>query len=248
MPTDVTVFSPHLDDGVLSASARLMQPGAQLVTVLSGGPPPDLDVTRWGRLTRAASMAQRHAERLAEDDRAVAILGCASVRLGEPEEEFRDAELDRERLIRRVEPLVEAAGQVWAPSAVGGNRDHRAVRDAVLSACRRVGREHEVFLFADLPYSIEYGWPEWVTGEANGEFLDADYWLHSELTGRGLDPEQMDAQVIELSPDDRARKEQAVLCYASQLPALGLGANEPARWRWVLSYELTWQLRSLPAL
>lgn len=248
MPADVMVFSPHLDDGVLSASARLMRPGARLVTVLSGGPPADLDVTRWGRLTRAASMVQRHAERLAEDDRAVAILGCSSARLDEPEEEFRDGELDRQQLVRRLEPLVEAAGQVWAPAAVGGNRDHRAVRDAVLAACRQVGREHDVILFADLPYSIPYGWPEWVTGVGNGEFLDVAEWLRSDLVGRGLDPEELDPQAVALSGEERARKERAVLCYATQLPALGLSPSDPLRWDSLLSHEVTWRLRSLPAL
>jgi len=236
------VFSPHLDDAVLSASVRLMSRAARVVTVFAGPPPDRIELTEWDRLTGARSSRERHLERLAEDQEAMALLGCASRRLDEPEAEYREGDLDFARLTALLRPLLVGAAEVWMPAAIGGHPDHIATRDAVLAALDGV-RDHRVFLYADLPYAIWYGWPTWVSGEAAPEFLDPDRWLVDELVKGGLAPARLKADVVELTPRMRERKGAAVRSYRTQLPALTIAPNDGYRWPMFLRYEVAWQFR-----
>ncbi len=251
-----TVFSTHLDDAVLSAAARLLQPGSRAVTVFAGPPPGGLPSTVWGRVTRAVSPAQRHGERLEEDRRAMEALGCPALRLDVPEIEYRPGDLAKiefgprgvrqdeivERIAEEVAPLVAESSEIWAPAAVGRHLDHLAARDGVLAAWRSHGSSVPARLYADLPYSIQYGWPSWVTGAPDGRYLDAGAWLEGELAGCGLDPSLLVADVRELDAEMRRRKETAVLAYQTQLPSLHLGPDDSRRWRHLLSHELSWRL------
>jgi len=242
MEKRVFVLSAHLDDAVLSASNRLMQPGTTLVTVFSGMPPDDVALTYWDRLTRASSSRERQRERLAEDDEAHRVLGCDSLRLGEQEEQYRSGPLDGERLAARIGDVIGRAAEVWIPAAIGGHNDHRAARDAALAAVEAAPERPEVHLYADLPYALWYGWPSWVTGREPRAYLDVDAWLDGELSYRGLDPRRMTRQAVELSPRARALKEAAMSAYRSQLPALSLDGSNPERLRNVLSHEVAWLL------
>ncbi|AJC53644.1 hypothetical protein GZL_01040 [Streptomyces sp. 769] len=151
------MFSPHMDDAVLSAAACLLRPGTEVVTVFAGPPPSATGLTHWDRLTRARSSADRHTERLAEDDRAMALLGVPFQRLDEVDKQYRQDELDTRALADRLADFARAADEVWAPAAVGGHPDHVTVRDSVLAGLRERNPAVPVVVYADQPYSLWAG-------------------------------------------------------------------------------------------
>jgi LmbE family N-acetylglucosaminyl deacetylase len=224
-----------------------MQPGSRAVTVLAGPPPSDLPATEWGRISRSVSPVQRHAERLEEDEQAMEALGCPAIRLGIPELEYRPNDVGQDEIVGRVAnevaPLVAESSEMWVPAGIGGHIDHIATRDGVLAAWRSLGSSAAIRLYADQPYSIiMYGWPSWVTGVPDGEYLDIGAWLEQELISCGLDPSILVADVRELDLEMQQRKESAVMAYRTQLPGIGLGPNASRRWRDLLSHELSWRL------
>lgn len=240
MTPRVVVLSAHLDDGVLSASAQLVRPGAELVTVFSGAPPQGLPLTPWGRLTGATSMGERHQERLAEDGSAAELLGCVRRHLDLPEEEYRRQPLAVDVVAETLRPVLLGADEVWCPAAIGDHPDHRLVREATLAARPwQDDASPELHLFADLPYSLSAGqWPRWVRRSPDEEPAVAS--LHSAVRGsgvRGLEP-----IVLELAADLRARKADAVACYASQLPALGFASRTDGPWSDLVTNEAAWRV------
>jgi LmbE family N-acetylglucosaminyl deacetylase len=247
---EALVFSAHLDDGVLSASLRLARPSARLVTVFSAAPPDGLGVTEWDVLTRASSSAVRHRERLAEDAAAAAVLGCGTVYLDQPENSYRDgAPADLAAAAEAVAPLLPGAAEVWVPAGIGGHPDHRAAREAVLSAVRRLPAPPPVYLYADLPYTIRHGWPRWVSGEPGEAYLDPDIWLDLDpdawldldLRERGLDPARLEPLVFHLTPAQQKLKAAAVACYPTQLAALEVVPDSGPRWTNLMSHEVVWR-------
>ncbi|QXJ22302.1 PIG-L family deacetylase [Actinomadura graeca] len=244
MPSPV-VFSPHLDDAAFSASAQLMRAGTRVVTVFAGPPPDGVTLTHYDRLSGARSSRERHRERLAEDDRALDVLGCAWTRCDELDDQYRDGPVDQGALFSRLEPHLASADEIWIPAGIGGHPDHVTVRDTLLNGLARraapSGPQAKVRLYADLPYAIKYGWPSWVTGEDPRPYLDIDYWLAGQLTGGGLDPARLTREAHRLPPDARARKDRAVREYRTQLPCLGLDPANAARWDMLVGYEVSWR-------
>lgn len=172
-------------------------------------------------------------------------IGCSVRHLDEPEAQYRaGSEVDIGRLAVLISPWVNSASEVWAPAAIGGHTDHIAVRKATLAACRAAG-DHapELYFYADLPYSLAYGWPSWVTGEPCPEYLDVDFWLNSEMISQGIDGMCAERKVFPLDEDSQERKRSAVLSYRSQLPALGLRATDRERWDQILGYEVAWRVQ-----
>ncbi|MFG2894803.1 PIG-L deacetylase family protein [Streptomyces sp. NPDC048248] len=238
------VLSPHFDDAALSVTLQAIRPGSTVVTVFSGAPSENQEETVWDALTRAQSAVSRHWERVAEDSEAMSGIGCSVRHLGEPEEQYRStSEVDIGRLEGLISPWVSNASEVWAPAAIGGHADHIAVRKAALAACRAVGDlAPELYFYADLPYSLAYGWPSWVTGKPFPEYLDTDFWLNSELAAQGIDDICVTRKVFPLDRGSQERKRSAVRSYKSQLPALGLGPTDVERWDQVLGYEVAWRV------
>ncbi|WP_067460278.1 PIG-L deacetylase family protein [Actinomadura macra] len=243
------VFSPHLDDAAFSASVPLTQPGTQVVTVFAGSPPKSITLTHYDRITGARSSHERYRERIAEDDRAMDVFGCAQVRCDELDDQYRDGPIDQERLFDRLEPFLKTAGEIWIPAAIGNHPDHVTVRDTLLDGLERrrsaagapTGSGADLRLYADLPYSIKYGWPSWVTGAEPRPYLDIDYWLADQMTRNGLDPARLTREVRRLSADARARKDRAVREYRTQLPGLGLDPAHTSRWDEFVGYEVFWR-------
>jgi LmbE family N-acetylglucosaminyl deacetylase len=234
------VFSPHLDDAPLSACVQLSRDATLAVTVFSGPPPDGRELTYWDSLTRATSSADRVLERLAEDDRAMSLIGCATARAGLPEHQYRDS-LDHDALLSAIAPYVGDATEIWIPAGMGGHPDHVALRDAVLGIAG--GLPAETHFYADMPAGLWYGWPSWVTGEPAGDYLDPDYFFQAELALRGLDAGRLTPEVFVLDAAMRERKEQVLRCYRSQLPALSMTFNNPGLWDALLAYEAGWRLR-----
>ncbi len=178
----IVVVSPHLDDVVLSAAAQLGRPDLTVVTACTGAPSPDAPLGYWDRLTGATSAAARVHERYAEDDAALAVCDVQTiVRLGFPDGQHRpDGEtVSHAGLVRALRSELAGAVEVWAPAGIGCHPDHLAVRDAVLDAIDPGAVVHH---YADVPYSLRYGWPPSVTGRpAPSPYLDVEYWLAEEL-------------------------------------------------------------------
>lgn len=234
------VFSPHLDDGVLSASAQLVRAGATLLTVFGGVPPGDTPRGRWDRLTGAGSCAQRQVERLAENHVAADILGCSVQTWDELEAQYRRRPIDGPDLVRRIRSAIGAVDEIWVPVAIGSHPHHVAVRDLVLTATEDSELRRRVRFHSDLPYSLHHGWPTWVAGTRPDPYLDVDGWMREELVTAGLDPEALVARVHVLDADLRRLKERASLAYRSQMPALGLDPRDRRRWEAFLGYEVSW--------
>jgi LmbE family N-acetylglucosaminyl deacetylase len=235
------VVSPHLDDAVLSAAVQLMRPGARLVTACTASPPAGAALGVWDRLTGATDAGQRLRDRLVEDDAALAVLGVTgTVRLDWPDDQHvpaRTRELPAQ-LVDRLRAELTGAAEVWVPAAIGHHPDHVAVRDAALTVADPQAAIHH---YADVPYSVRYGWPPSVTGgEPASPYVDVEFWLAEELADAGLDAADLTRTVHLLDADQQRRKVAAMSCYATQIPALDIGdmlaAGDPA----VLAFELSW--------
>jgi LmbE family N-acetylglucosaminyl deacetylase len=235
--TRTVVVSPHLDDAVLSCGGRLADEPAHVVTVFAGVPREGGPLPIWDRLTGATSCSDRVRDRLAEDDRALGVLGATTERLAMLDGQYRAEPHDHEAAVALLRPLLASADEVCTAAGVGGHVDHLAARDAALAAAPPSA---SVTLFADVPYVLVYGWPSWVDPRAGGPMLDAGPWVDAELEAAGLVLDALTRAPRELSEEALARKREAMLAYRSQLPALdaqsGGRLSEPA----VLRFELAW--------
>lgn len=217
------VLSPHPDDAVLSCWHALAGRQAEVVTVFAGLPTAGVPLSAWDRLTGASDARARAAVRRAEDVAALTVAGCAVRPLDLLGKSYREGPLDTAALRAAVEAAIGNAEEVWLPAAIGGHPDHRALRDAALDVLgSRTGR-----MYADLPYAIRYGWPDWVTGSPREDPLDVTAWLAAQLPPAAGGP-----LVHRLPSGQQARKWSAVRRYASQFPALADRA--------VLPYEVCW--------
>jgi hypothetical protein len=237
------VVSPHLDDAVLSASMRLADGGAGVVTVFAGIPTIGTIPPVWDRLTGASDSVVRMRERLAEDDEALARLGrVPTLRLDELDGQYRNDPPDPGWLGRRLTGCLAGAEEIWLPVAMGGNGDHAAVRDGALAAADAVPGA-TVYVYADFPYiTWAGGWPSWLTGAAPEPYLDVAVWVDAELRAAGFDPDLLEPVVRVLDGAEQERKRHAMEAYRTQLPALGLGPRRLDTEPELLRYELAWRL------
>ena len=164
-PGGLVVFSPHLDDAVLSLGALVAD------TVRAGDP-----VEVWTAFTRAPAMATvprqlrpfaDYAARTTEDDRALTLLGARSRRLGlmervwrtpparglraafrTPSERTGFQEVDRLEELA-AEALARPGVRVLAPLGIGHHVDHVEVGLAVLAAALRQHATDRVGFYED---------------------------------------------------------------------------------------------------
>ena len=250
----VVAVSAHLDDAALSASAALSaraalsadpglsDGGVTVATVFTAVPPADCPASWWDRLTGATDSATRQRERLAEDEAAMRLLSATAVHLGEPDAQYRTGDPDLGGAVERLTGLLAGADEVWLPSAIGGHRDHAFARDAGLRAAAAAGHR-DVTLYADFPYVIAYGWPEWVSGQPGPAHLDAAFWLDDQLAGTGLDPSCLTPVVTRLSQAQRDLKAAVIAAYASQAAVLRLSPDDLAADPAKLDFELAWRMQ-----
>jgi LmbE family N-acetylglucosaminyl deacetylase len=244
--SDVLVVSPHLDDAVLSASARLYQPDTRVVSVFAG-PPPEGVTERgsWDRLTGATGPHERLADRHIEDDKAMDILGVPRTRLSFVDNEYQQRKYAIAEVAEALAPHIAGATEVWIPSAVGSHPDHVATREGALAAVRAAvakGATPAVRIFADQPYSLMYGWPSWVTGVPEDPMLQVSVWLRDELVDAGLPVEVMEPVIHHLTPSEQDVKKAAMAAYVSQMPALETGSGFRLTNPEVIRYEVSWRL------
>jgi LmbE family N-acetylglucosaminyl deacetylase len=244
MSADLVIVSPHLDDAVLSAASQLTRPGACVITACTGEPAAGTPLGEWDRLTGAVDAAQRVRDRHAEDAAALATLGVARTeRLGFPDGQHRPEGQPRTTtadLVAGLRPHLAEVPEVWAPAGIGCHPDHLAVRDAVLAA---VDPGTTVHHYADVPYSLRYGWPASVTGlAAASPYLDVEVWLAEELAAAGLVGTAMTRTVHRLDADAQERKVAAMACYVTQIPALDYGGALATGVPAVVGLEVSWTL------
>ncbi|HEY0272728.1 MAG TPA: PIG-L family deacetylase [Chitinophaga sp.] len=159
------VFSPHLDDAVLSCGAQIAQWTAEGHTVYVA--------TIFNRSNEAR--VQHYARRLEDDEAAIRQLGATAIYLNFPDAPFRDAAycrfstiVQRENLPAEAREVAAALGPilqmvaedagaeaVYFPLAIGGHVDHLAVFEASKIFWDTA---LPVAYYEDQPYALVPGW------------------------------------------------------------------------------------------
>ncbi|BFP52494.1 PIG-L deacetylase family protein [Streptomyces griseus] len=248
MSSHILVVSPHLDDAVLSAAAQLCRGDdeqVRVVTVCAGVPAADAPPGLWDVITRAASAAARVEERLREDDGAMSHFACSTERLGELDGQHRGEPLDITAVAEQLIPFLADASEVWLPSGIGGHLDHRSVRDAGLLAREKsAGGEVPAHLYADVPYSIPYGWGNVAPDRETAGSVDVEAWRQWQLGRCGASDLPLgEPRWHELDEASGERKLRALNEYATQTEVLSLDRILRCDPDSLLRYELSWPLR-----
>jgi LmbE family N-acetylglucosaminyl deacetylase len=235
------VLSPHWDDAILDCWSLLSSAQAVNVTNVFAGIPAPGRVTLWDSITGASDSAERAGERLAEDAIALARAGRKPFSLP-----FLDAQYRRgaaptlDELDRAVSAEIAGASHVHAPAALGAHPDHKLVR-RYGRMLRRAGMP--VSLYADLPYCVLHGWPDWVEGREPEPNRNVDaFWL-SFLEGVPEMPPLRSARVERLDGPSASAKLQAMACYRTQFPALDGGTSQVLSNPAIHRLEVRWELR-----
>jgi LmbE family N-acetylglucosaminyl deacetylase len=235
----VAILSPHPDDAVLSLWHVLAGPGdVQVLTVFNGPPEGVVEPGWWDRLTRADDAQERAAERAAEDRAALAAAGREPVNLGFVDGQYRDGPQDIEALAEAIAAAVPESSLLLAPASLDAHRDHVATRDAARLLAER-GRA--VALYADVPHANLHGWPAWVNGTGEREYLDPEQFWDMATSESGIALRELEPAVHTLDAEQDAHKREAIRCYRTQLDALevefGLFAHPET-----LRHEIIWPL------
>jgi hypothetical protein len=230
----VLVLSPHLDDAVLDCWSVLTASGAVHVVNVFAGVPAAGSVSYYERLAGAHDSAEHVRRRLAEDREALALAGRAAASLGFLARTHRRGR--PEPSFRALDAAVAAHGPVstvYAPAALGApHLDHELLRSYALALARQ---GVPVRLFADVPYSVTYGWPAWVTGGEPEAGLDVDmYW------GEGRVGSQTGAEVVRLDPAAAAAKLAAMRTYRSEFAVLDRGPLSQLSNPAIHGFEVFW--------
>ncbi len=233
------IVSAHLDDALLSASQVAMSTPSTVATVFAGPPPASVGLTEWDLLTGATSSIERHHERIAEDERANAVVGSRPVHLSFPEEQFREGLPDAVGCTAELALLLGEADEVWVPAGIGGHPDHLLARNLTLAALPDAARP-AVGFYGDFPYMASYGWPSWATGRPAERYLDSAAWLELELQNIGFSESELTREVVTLSESERRLKAASIAEYRSQLAALRLDDSWIATRPNALHYEVRW--------
>jgi LmbE family N-acetylglucosaminyl deacetylase len=225
---ELVVLSPHLDDGVLSCGGRLAATaaagGRAAVATLFAGDDPVAPVNPLaGELRRVWNLPPGEviAARRGEDLEACRRLGVEAIHWRFPEALYRTSSAgaplyptiaalygepapEDSALVDELAAEISAlppAGLLLAPLAVGGHVDHRLARRAAEASGR------EVAFYEDFPY-VE--WKRLALGRALGLALP---WTFAA-------PRGWCAETLPVGDDLLARRAEAILAYASQVPAL----------------------------
>jgi hypothetical protein len=235
------LLSPHWDDAVFDCWALLTDRGElSVVNVFAGVPKPGR-LTRWDTVTGATESASRARERIAEDAAALARAGRAAINLPLLDAEYRDPDPppSLRDLDRALVDAIGATSRVYAPAALGSNRDHRLTR-WYATALLECGIP--VALYADLPYCVVHGWPDWVDGRERDPHRDVDAFWRTLLVDVPELGDLRAGRVTRLSDERASEKLEAMRTYRTQFPSLDGGStgllSNPATHR----FEIVWEL------
>lgn len=151
---NVLVVSPHLDDAVLGCGQALAAQARTVLTLFAGDPAEGL--TPYDESCGFASSRQAMAVRRAEDDDALALLGCPTVRLDHLDGQYQGTKATTAELARQIWEQVGVAGAEGVLGPLGiQHPDHlRAATACVELAVAGV----PTWLYEELPYRVS--WPE----------------------------------------------------------------------------------------
>jgi LmbE family N-acetylglucosaminyl deacetylase len=228
----IVVVSPHLDDAVLGCGLLLdAVPGTTVLTVFTGAPESYPDPMRpWDVECGFGPGDDVMTARRAEDVEALAVTGSVPVHLGLVEYSYRPGDA--------VVPVPEIASALAAeldrinPTLVLipfglANPDHGAVHEAALAVRAADGGAREWWCYEEAGYKHIPGMLAW---RVAGLF-------RSEIWPTPVVPPSVKATAV-------ARKAEALACYRSQVRALDLDWDLPAKGTVPEQY---WRLSPPPA-
>jgi LmbE family N-acetylglucosaminyl deacetylase len=234
------LLSPHWDDAVLDCWSLLSGPGALNVVNVFAGVPGEGKLTLWDATTGASDSAARARERIAEDASALALAGREPLSLPFLDAQYRPPpQPTLEAIDREISRGVPAASRVYVPAGIGSHPDHLLTR--------RYGRMllragMPVSLYADVPYCVMHGWPEWVDGRERDPHRNIDVYWRSYLDQVPELADIRSAHVTSLDRDTASVKLSAMRTYATQYACLSYGArgllDDPA----IHGFEVRWDL------
>ena len=236
----IVILSPHFDDAVVSAWHALTSDREVLVVnFFTAVPPEGLPLTMADRLAGVSSSAELVRMRHQEDREALSLVGRDSITLDFTEDQYRTEPVTAGQLRDALLAQVTSAASVLAPAAIGAHPDHELVRDVGLLLA---DNGWTVELYADMPYAVRYGWPEWMTGVDPGPHLHVEAWWQDfldEITGRG---HKLTQQVCDLGEAGSEAKLEAMKCHATQFQQLNNGIVNRLSNPLIRRYELSWQV------
>ncbi len=232
------LLSPHWDDAALDCWSLLASERDLCVLNLFAGVPPAGQAGVWEAVSGARDSAERARERIAEDERALALARRtpSSLPLLDVQYRRRQPAPGLDELDRAVSAEVQGASRVYAPAGIGAHADHLLAR-SYARALLRTGMP--VTLYAELPYCIFHGWPSWVDASEPEAHRNVDaYWL-SFLRDVPEMPPLHAADVSHLDRATAASKLEAINCYQTSLNyAVRRMLADPA----LHGLEVRWQL------
>lgn len=234
----VVVLSPHLDDAVLSAW-DVLRSGAQVVVVFAGIPA-EGTTGQFDPIFGATDSAALVRERRAEDLDALGRVGIVPTHLDHLDDQYRIAPIDAAVLVESIGSATAGASALVAPAGIGRHPDHVAVRDAAIEVAGAAGID--LWLYADLPYATNLGWPSWVTGEEPDPRLVPDA-AWARVLREVAPADELEPMAVRFDEAERDAKLAAARCYASQWPALEGGPNRRISNPVIASFEVRWRLR-----
>ena len=216
----LAVFSPHLDDGVLSCGDLLAEhPGSVVVTAFAGRPAAYPPLTSWDERAGFESGADVVGARRQEDEQALTVLGARPHWLDFPDPQYGVKPTQRDLADALGAALDETSAEIVLMPLGLFHDDHILTSDAALDVLRQ--RSSLVWLaYADAIY------------RPLPDLLDRRVQM---LRDAGL----ILNDVAAIGGGASDRKRRAVACYASQVRALARSwdggatdAFEPERyWR-----------------
>ena len=220
----ILVVSPHLDDAVLGCGDLIAsRPGAVVVTVFAGSPPPRPEPTHWDTASGFGAGEDAVARRREEDRDALAVLSARPIWLPFLDGQYEAPPAPGEIAGRLAEEIAAAAPDAVLVPLGLWHDDHRLAHEAAVEAMPRCP-DVQWLAYEDAIYRA---FP--------GDLLaERRRWLRE----RGID-----AAPLPAGPPASAVKRRSIECYRSQLRALGSPAGPG--WTDALEPERYWRLRAI---
>lgn len=239
------VLSPHPDDALLSAWSSVRTPGEVVICTVCTALPPVGTLGSFDAVFGVTDSAELMAQRLREDEMALASVGRAGRRLDLLDDQYRDGPLDSAALVAAIEDIAPEVAWMVAPAAIGAHPDHVAVRAVAIEIA--LAARVPLALYADLPYAVWAGWPHWVTGVEPRPYLVPEARWTADLASTGLATGELVARPVALGAAEAAAKVEALGCYRSQFAALNAGPLDRIRHPEIIGFELYWDVRPIVA-
>ena len=235
------VLSPHFDDAVINCWSVLTGAADVRVVNIFAGAPPRGSTTLWDRICGASDSSAHMQARVGEDLEALGRAGRTAINLPFLDSQYKRRRPSLARLDAALAEALPAAAALYAPAGLGfePHPDHVLVRRLAVAASRKGVSVH---LYADVPYAVSFGWPDWVTGATSEGRLDVDaFWQRLERDVQSIHSLR-GAEVVRLGPETAERKLEAMRAYRTQFAALDGGSVGLLRNPLIHGFEVFWEV------